>query len=93
MNPELNDSDTIDQLKDLLVYCRHQLKPYREAKDQQKWMTADILEKMERRRLAKSNDDEYSKLDAEIRRCFVCCSVMIVVKFLTCKIHNTDTDI
>ena len=25
--------------------------------------------------------------------CYVCCPVMIVVKFMTCKIHNTDTDI
>ena len=25
--------------------------------------------------------------------CYVCYPVMIVVKFLTCKIHNTDTDI
>ena len=31
-------------------------------------MTSDILQKMERRRLAKSNTDEYNKLDAEIRR-------------------------
>ena len=28
-----------------------------------------------------------------IGHCSVCCPVMIVVKFLTCKIHNTDTDI
>ena len=28
----------------------------------------DILQKMERRRLAKSNVDEYNKLDAEIRK-------------------------
>ena len=25
-----------------------------------------------------------------IHPCYVCCPVMIVVKFLTCKIHNTD---
>ena len=31
-------------------------------------MTSDILQKMERRRLAKSNVDEYNKLDADIRR-------------------------
>ena len=31
-------------------------------------MTSDILQKMERRKLAKSNADEYNKLDAEIRR-------------------------
>ena len=43
--------------------------PKREAaRAKQKWMTSDILQKMERRRVAKSNADEYNKLDAEIRR-------------------------
>ena len=38
--------------------------PKWEDRVKQKWMTSDILQKMERRRLAKSNVDEYNKLDA-----------------------------
>ena len=55
---------------DLLAYCRHQHKPLvkREARAKQKWITSDILQKMEGRRLAKSNVDENNKLDAVIRR-------------------------
>ena len=58
---------------DLLTYCRHQQStqttlPKREARAKQKWMTSYILQKMERRRMAKSNADEYNKLAAEIRR-------------------------
>ena len=42
--------------------------PKREAVAKQKWMTSDILQKMERQRLVKSSVDEYNKQDAEIRR-------------------------
>ena len=75
INPELNDIDTIDQLEDrydrfvgILLTSAQATLPNREARAKQKWMTSDILQKMERRRLAKSNVDEYNKLDAEIRR-------------------------
>ena len=75
INPELNDIDTIDQLEDrydrfvgMLSTSAQTTLPKREARAKQKWMTSDILQKMERRRLAKSNVDEYNKLDAEIRR-------------------------
>ena len=49
---------------DFVAYCYFA----REARAKHKWMTSDILQKMERRRLAKSNVDEYNKLDEEIRR-------------------------
>ena len=75
INPELNDIDTLDQLEDrydkfvgILSTSAQTTSPKREARAKQKWMTSDILQKMERRRLAKSNADEYNKLDAEIRR-------------------------
>ena len=75
INPELNDIDTIDQLEDpydrficILSTSAQATLPKREARAKQKWMTSDILQKMERRRLAKSNADEYNKPDAEIRR-------------------------
>ena len=73
--PELNGIDTIDQLKDrsdrfvgILSTSAQATLPKREATVKQKLMTSDILQKMERRRLANSNVDEYNKLDSEIRR-------------------------
>ena len=75
INPELNDIATIDQLEDryerfvgILSTSAHATLPKREARTKQKYMTSDSLQKMERRRLSKSNVDEYNKLDAEIRR-------------------------
>ena len=75
INPGLNDIDTIDQLEDrydrfvgIFSTSAQATLPKREGKVKQKWMTSDILQKMERRRLAKSSVDEYNKLDAEIRR-------------------------
>ena len=75
INPELNDIDTIDQLENrydrfcgILSTSAQATLLKREARVKQKWMTSDILQKMERRRLAKSNVDEYSRLDEEIRR-------------------------
>ena len=66
---------------DLLAYCRPSAQdtfPKREATAKQKWMTSDILQKMERRRLAKLNVDEYNKLDAEIRmECQIAKELMI----------------
>ena len=75
INPELNDIDTIDQLEDryntfvdILSTLAQTTLPKRKPRAKQKWMTSDILQKMERRRLEKSNPDEYNKLYAEIRR-------------------------
>ena len=75
INPGLNDIYTIDQLEyrydrllGILSTSAQATLPKREAIAKQKWMTSDILQKMERRRLTKSNVDEYNKLDAEIRR-------------------------
>ena len=74
-NPELNDIDTNDQLEDrydrfcgILSTSAQTTLPKREARAKQKWMTSAILQKMERRGLAKSNVDEYNKIDEEIRR-------------------------
>ena len=65
INPELNDIDTIDQLEDrydrfvgILSTSAQTTLPKREARAKQKWLTSDILQKMERRSLAKSNVDE-----------------------------------
>ena len=64
INPELNDIDTIDHLEDrydrfvgILSISAQATFPKRGARAKQKWITSDILQKMERRRLAKSNVD------------------------------------
>ena len=71
----LNDIDTTDQLEDrydifvgILSTSAQTTLPKREARAKQKWMTSDILQKMERRMLPKSNADEYNKIDVEIKR-------------------------
>ena len=75
INQELNNIDTIDQLEDcydifvgILSTSAQATLPKREARAKQNWMTSDILQMMERRRLTNSNVDEYNKIDAEIRR-------------------------
>ena len=60
INPELNNIDTIeedryDRFVGILLTSAQATFPKREARAKQKWMTSDILQKMERRRLAKSN--------------------------------------
>ena len=66
----LNDNSTIDQKEDrynqflsiLTVSAQNTLLNV-EKKAKQTWMTQDILLNMEKRRMEKSNIDEYNKLD------------------------------
>ena len=72
INPELNDIDQLEDRYDRFggrfSTSAQTTLSKREARAKQKWMTSEILQKMERRRLAKWNADEYNKLDPEIRR-------------------------
>ncbi len=74
INKDLQDINSIDELEDrynrfvsILTTSAQTTLPKVEVTAKQKWMTQDILKKMAERRLAKSNTDEYNKLDAEIR--------------------------
>ena len=72
-NP-LNDIDAIDQLEDrydrfvsILTTSAQETLPKVYVKPKQKWMTKDILDKMDTRRKAKPNTDVYKQLDEEIK--------------------------
>ena len=71
---QLNDIDAIDQLEDrydrfvsILTTSEQETLPKVYLKPKQKWMTNDILDKMDTRRKAKPNTDVYKQLDKEIK--------------------------
>ena len=69
---QLNDIDAIDQLEDpynrfvsILTTSAQETLPKVYVKPKQKWMTNDILDKMDTRRKAKPNTDVYKQLDGK----------------------------
>ena len=71
---QLNGIDAIDQLEDryerfvsILTTSAQETLPKVYVKPKQKWMTKDILDKMDTRRKAKPNTDVYKQLDEEIK--------------------------
>ena len=74
--------DRFDRFGGILSTSAQATLPKSEARAKQKWMTLDILQKMERRRLDKSSVDEYNKLDAEIRRkCQTAMELMLTAQY------------
>jgi uncharacterized membrane-anchored protein YhcB (DUF1043 family) len=69
---EIDVTDDLDtrynKFKEALTESAKHVLPEVERTAKQKWMTAPILQKMERRRLAKGNDGLYKLLDKEIRQ-------------------------
>ena len=57
-----------EQLKNSITEATEEEIPKKERKAKQKWMTDDILELMDRRRLAKGDQQEYERLHKEVRR-------------------------
>ena len=55
-------------LKNSITEATEEEIPKKERKAKQKWMTDDILELMDRRRLAKGDQQEYERLHKEVRR-------------------------
>ncbi len=75
ISEQLQGIDAIDNLedrytkfKDALIESAQQVLPVVETTAKQKWMTDEILQKMEQRRLAKGNNALYTLLDGEIRQ-------------------------
>ena len=71
---QLNGIDAIDQLEDrydrfvsILTTSAQETLSKVYVKPKQKWMTKDILDKMDTRRKAKPNTDVYKQLDEEIK--------------------------
>ena len=71
---QLNDIDAIDQQEDrydrfvsILTTSAQETLPKVYVKPKQKWMTNDILDKMDTRRKANPNTDVYIQLDEEIK--------------------------
>ena len=71
---QLNGINAIDHLEDrydrfvsILTTSAHETLTKVYVKPKQKWMTKDILDKMNTRRKAKSNTDLYKQLDEEIK--------------------------
>ena len=58
-----------EQLKNSITEATEEEIPKKERKAKQKWMTDDMLELMDRRRLAKGDQQEYKSLHIEVRRC------------------------
>ena len=72
---QLNDIYANDQLEErydrfvsILSTSAQETLPKVDVKPKQKWMTKDILAKMDTRRKAKQNTDAYNQLDEEIKR-------------------------
>ena len=57
-----------EQLKNSITEATEEEIPKKERKAKQKWMTGDILELMDRGRLAKGDQQEYERLHKEVRR-------------------------
>ena len=57
-----------EQLKNSFTEATEEEIPKKERKAKQKWMTDDILELTDRRRLAKGDQQEYERLLKEVRR-------------------------
>ena len=71
---QLNDIDAIDQLEDrydrfvnILTTSAQETLPKVYVRPKQKWMTKDILDKIDTRRKAKPNTDVYKQLVEEIK--------------------------
>ena len=73
---QVNDLEAIDQLEDhydifvsilLLITFAQETLPKVDLKLKQKWITKDILAKMDARRKVKLNRDIYKQLDEEIK--------------------------
>ena len=71
---QLNGIDAIDQLEDrydrfvsILTTSAQETLPKVYVKPKQKWMTKDILDKIDTRRKTKPNTDVYKQLDEEIK--------------------------
>ena len=70
LEPVQDLEDRWKNLKESIIQSAEETIPPMKKTSKKKWMTEDILQLMEKRRLSKNNKDEYEKIDKEItERC------------------------